>query len=299
MDSEETSRGAGDNDKEPDKGNIETEQAMRKRLKEGVEKKYDDVYGPILVGSLETPHGTYDKTPPMDDDEIETLMQDIKEIKLLLFCRLLLSHVSLLPAALRATSVDAFLKDTKITETDLRDICLKVEQPSLQDIRDACADLLREDESESEPKKDHEHEDLSFEEIIVQDRRYGRLQGPMWYYENMIAQRSKVLGEPVTSLRELLGSALEQPEKTKVQICGKSIWNYSSESSMSREGWLQFSVLAKGCDLRKAVQLCRNWGEFSQLNFLASWQYFPASNWMSWGADRLTKQLHDFVSLFH
>ncbi|KAI0438334.1 hypothetical protein F4803DRAFT_535307 [Xylaria telfairii] len=293
MDSEETGRGVGDTDKEPNKGNIETEQEMRRRLKEGVEKNYEDVHGPILVGSLETPHGTYDKTPPMDDDEIETLMQDIKEIKLLLFCRLLLSHASLLPAALRATSVDEFLKDIKITETDLRDICLKVEQPSLQDIRDACADLLREDESETEQTKDHEHEDLSFEEIIVQNRRYGRLQGPMWYYENMIAQRSKVLGEPVTSLRGLLESAREQPKKTKVQICGKSIWNYSSESSMSREGWLQFSVLAKGCDLRKAVQLCRNWGEFTQLNFLASWQYFLASNWVSWGTDRLTKQLHD------
>ncbi|KAI8946385.1 hypothetical protein F4801DRAFT_564907 [Xylaria longipes] len=293
MDSEETGGGAGDNNTEPDKSNIETEEAMRKRLKEGVEKNYDDVYGPILVGSLETPHGTHDKTPPLDDDEIETLIQDVKEIKRLLFCRLLLSHASLLPAALRATSVDEFLNDTKITEADLRDMCLKVEQPSLQDIRDACADLLREDEPETEKIKDDEHEDLSFEDIILQDRRYGRLQGPIWFYENMIAQRSKVLGEPVTSLRELLKPAPKQTEKTKVQICGKSIWNYSSESSMSREGWLQFSVLAKGCDLRKAVQLCRNWDEFSQLNFLASWQYFPASNWVSWGTDRLTKQLHD------
>ncbi|KAI1754831.1 hypothetical protein F4782DRAFT_528188 [Xylaria castorea] len=295
MDSEETSRGAGDDTTELDKSNMETEEAMRKRLKEGVEKNYDEVYGPILVGSLETPHGTHEKTPPMNDDEIETLMQDIKEIKLLLFCRLLLSHASLLPAALRATSVDEFLNDTKITEVDLRDICLKVEQPSLQDIRDACADLIREDEPKTEIIEDNEHEDLSFEDIILQDRRHGRLQGPTWFYENMIAQRAKILGEPVPSLRELLllKPAPEQPKKTKVQICGKSIWNYSSESSMSREGWLQFSVLAKGCDLRKAVQLCRNWGEFSELNFLASWQYFPASNWVSWGTDRLTKQLHD------
>ncbi|KAI3333171.1 hypothetical protein F4824DRAFT_503461 [Ustulina deusta] len=293
LDGEETGREAGNNNTEPDKSNIETEEMMRKRLKEGVEKNYDEVYGPVLVGSLETPHGTHDKTPPMDDDEIETLVQDIKEIKLLLFCRLLLSHASLLPAALRATSVEEFLNDTKITEADLRDMCLKVEQPSLQDIRDACADLLREDEADIECTQDDQHEDLSFEDIILQGRRYGRLQRPSWFYENIIAQQSKVLGEPATSLRELLKIALEQPEKTKVKICGKSIWNYSSESSMSREGWLQFSVLAKGCDLRNAVQLCRNWGEFSQLNFLASWQYFPASNWVSWGTDRLTKQLHD------
>ncbi|KAI0098675.1 hypothetical protein GGR51DRAFT_577026 [Nemania sp. FL0031] len=293
MGNKESGRRADDNNAEPDKSNIETEEEMRKRLKEGVEKNYSEVYGPILVGSLETPHGTHDKTPPMEDDEIEGLMQDIKEIKLLLFCRLLLAHATLLPAALQANSVDEFLNDAKITEADLRDLCLKVEQPSLQDIRDACADLLREDEPETEKGKEEENENLSFEDIILQDRRFGRLQGPAWYYENMVAQRSKVLGEPVISLKELLMPASKQPEKTKVQICGKSIWNYSSESSMSREGWLQFSVLAKGCDLRKAVQLCRNWNEFSQLNFLASWQYFPASNWLSWGADRVTKQLHD------
>ncbi|KAI0425002.1 hypothetical protein F5Y09DRAFT_322868, partial [Xylaria sp. FL1042] len=293
MESEDTGRAAGGNDNiEPEKSNIETEEEMRKRLKEGVEKNYDEVRGPILIGSLETPLGTHEKTPPMDDDEIETLMQEVKEIKLLLFCRLLLSHASLLPAALRATTVDEFLNDTEITEADLRDLCLKVEQPSLQDIRDACADLLRGDSVETEIKVD-EYEDLSFEDIILQDRRYGHLQGPEWFYENMIRQRSKILGEPVMSLRELLQPALEQPKRMKVQICGKSIWNYSSESSMSREGWLQFSVLAKGCDLRHAVELCRNWGEFSQLNFLASWQYFPASNWVSWGTDRLTKQLHD------
>ncbi|KAI1347590.1 hypothetical protein F5Y01DRAFT_240286 [Xylaria sp. FL0043] len=293
MESEATGRATGGNNSiEPEKSNIETEEEMRKRLKEGVEKNYDEVRGPILVGSLETPHGTHDRTPPMDDDEIETLMEEIKEIKLLLFCRLLLSHASLLPAALRATTVDEFLNDTEITGADLRDLCLKVEQPSLQDIRDACADLLRGDAPEAEIQVD-EYEDLSFEDIILQDRRYGHLQGPEWFYDNMIRQRSRILGEPVMSLRELLQPIFGEHKRMKVQVCGKSIWNYSSESSMSREGWLQFSVLAKGCDLRHAVELCRNWGEFSQLNFLASWQYFPASNWVSWGTDRLTKQLHD------
>ncbi|KAI0508636.1 hypothetical protein F5B22DRAFT_619770 [Xylaria bambusicola] len=293
INSKETGRKAVGNNPEPDKTNIETEEEMRNRLKEGVEKNYDDVRGPILVGSLETPHGTHEKTPPLEDDEIETLMQDIKEIKILLFCRLLLSHASLLPAALRAGSVDEFLKDPEITEADLRDICLKVEQPSLQDIRDACADLLRGDEPESEEALDDENEDISLEDIFMHDRRYGHLQGAMWYYESMLAQRSKILGEPAMSLRELLKPAMKKAERVKVRVLGKSIWNYSSESSMSRQGWLQFSVLAKGCDLRHAVQLCRNWSEFSELNFLASWQYFPASNWVSWGTDRLTKQLHD------
>ncbi|KAI1328999.1 hypothetical protein F5Y16DRAFT_409363 [Xylariaceae sp. FL0255] len=278
---------------EPGNYDIETEEEMRKRLKEGVEKNYDDVYGPILVGSLETPHGTHEKTPPLEDDEIETLIKDVREIKILLFCRLLLSHASLLPAALRAASVEEFLNDTQITAADLRDLCLKVEQPSLQDIRDACADLVRENEPETEETDDYEYEELTYEELFIQDRRFGHLQDPLWFYQNMYAKRCKALGKPIPSLKEFLRDTPEKPERMKVQICGKSIWNYSSRSSMSRQGWLQFSVLAKDCDLRHAMELCRNWNEFLRLSFLASWQYFPAGNWLAWGTDRLTKQLHD------
>lgn len=61
---------------------------------------------------------------------------------------------------------------------------------------------------------------------------------------------------------------------------------------MSRDGWLQFSVLAKDCDLKHAIQLCRNWAEFSELNFLTLWDYFPASNWASWGGERTMQQLY-------
>ncbi|KAI3337564.1 hypothetical protein HD806DRAFT_43606 [Xylariaceae sp. AK1471] len=290
MDNVEANRDVGGKSAEPDMSNIETEEEMRTRLKEGIEKNYDDIRGPILVGSLEIPHGTHEKTAPMGNDEIETLMQDIKEIKLLLFCRLLLSHASLLPAALRAANVNEFLNDADITEADLRDLCLKVEQPSLQDIRDACADLIRGDEPDVEEDEDDIFDETSYEDIILQDKRYGHFQDPEWFVHSMIAHRSKELGESASDAKRY---AKSKRSKMKVQICGKSIWNYSSESSMTRDGWLQFSVLARDCDLKYAVQLCRNWDEFSQLNFLASWQYFPASNWVSWGSDRMTKQLHD------
>lgn len=144
---------------EPNKNNIETELEMRKRLKEGVEKNYDDVEGPILVGSLQLPHGTHLKTAPLADEEIDSLTSEIKEIKLLLFCRLILSHTSLLPAALRASSVEEFLNDPDITKSDLRDLCLRVEQPSLQDIRDACADLGRGDEPDVDEEEYFEAEE--------------------------------------------------------------------------------------------------------------------------------------------
>uniref|UniRef100_A0A4E9ELV7 Uncharacterized protein n=1 Tax=Gibberella zeae TaxID=5518 RepID=A0A4E9ELV7_GIBZA len=63
---------------------------------------------------------------------------------------------------------------------------------------------------------------------------------------------------------------------------------------MSRDGWLQFSIMAKDCNLQHAIQLCRNWSEFSDLSLLAMWQYFPASNWDSWGVNTLTQQLQQF-----
>ncbi|KAI0485340.1 hypothetical protein GGR56DRAFT_70131 [Xylariaceae sp. FL0804] len=270
---------------EPDKSNIETEEEMRKRLKEGVEKNYDDVGGPMVVGSLEMPHGTYEKTSPMADDEVDDLMRDIKEIKLLLFCRLLLSHASVLPAALRSKSVDEFLRDPEITETELRDICLKVEQPSLQDIRDACADLIRGDEPDDDEEEEEVEAPESLEEIFRQDTRFRHLQEPAWFIDKIMGTKEL---EPLPHKE-----TAAKPKKMKVQVCGKSIWNYSSEKSMSRDGWLQFSVMAKDCNMKHAVELCRNWDEFSQLNFLTVWQYFPASNWVSWGTDRLTQQLHE------
>ncbi|KAJ4123034.1 hypothetical protein NW768_010026 [Fusarium equiseti] len=130
---------------EPDKNNIETEEEMRKRLSEGVKKNLDNLSGMQIVGTLENPHETWDKTAPLPEDEIDSLIHDIREIKLLLFCRLVLSQASLLPAALRANSVQEFLNDNTIAESDLRDLCLKVAEPTLQNIRDACADFARGD----------------------------------------------------------------------------------------------------------------------------------------------------------
>ncbi|KAL6882312.1 hypothetical protein HDV57DRAFT_509473 [Trichoderma longibrachiatum] len=206
----------------PDKNNIETEQEMRKRLSQGVDKKMDNISGFQLVGSLENPYETHTRTAPMTNDEIESVIKDIREIKLLLFCRLLLAQASMLPAALRAGSVEEFLDDAELVDSDLRDICLKLEDPSLQEIRDACADFARGDDAEDD-----------------------------------------------------------------------SVWNHASEKAMSRDGWLHFSIIAKDCDLKYAIELCRNWAEFTDLNLLTLWQYFPASNWTSWASNRLIQQLQE------
>ncbi|KAM0425389.1 hypothetical protein ACHAPT_009446 [Fusarium lateritium] len=274
---------------EPDRNNIETEGEMRNRLSQGVKKNHDNIWGVQIVGTLGNPHETYYKTAPMTNDEVESIVSDIRQIKLLLFCRLLLGQASMLPAALRANSVEEFLNDPQVAESDLRDLCLKVEEPTLQDIRDACADFARGDEAEEDPVEESADEDdedeEAFEDLFNDDSCYQHLHTEDWLIENLLAQLEKK--------RPLKKKIKPKPTKTKVTVCGKSIWNHSSEKAMSRDGWLQFSVMAKDCDLKHAIQLCRNWTEFSDLNLLTLWQYFPASNWASWGNNRLIEQLQE------
>ena len=61
-----------------------------------------------------------------------------------------------------------------------------------------------------------------------------------------------------------------------IKICGRAIWNYPSNNPMTRKGWLHYCIIAKDSSLHDAVELCRHWGEFFELNILAIWQYFPA-----------------------
>ncbi|RFU76443.1 mfs allantoate [Trichoderma arundinaceum] len=272
----------------PDKNNIETEQEMRKRLSQGVDKKLDNVWGLQLVGSVENPHETHTRTAPMTDDEIDSAVKDIREIKLLLFCRLLLAQASMLPAALRAGSVQELLDDAEIVDSDLRDLCLKLEDPTLQQIRDACADFARGDEEEEDlddasDESETEDEDDTFADMMTANDRYRHLHTKDWLLDKLLGRK------PRPSQRK----SSSPSQKSRVTICGKSVWNHASQKAMSRDGWLQFSIIAKDCDLKHAIQLCRNWAEFSDLNLLTLWQYFPASNWASWANNRLIQQLQE------
>lgn len=126
----------------------DTTEQIRKRLKEGVRHSY--ARGQHVAGTIENPIELQAHTAPFPDAEIDQLLLDVAEIKHLLLCRLLLSHATLLPAALKAASVDDFLSDKDVRNADLRDLCLKMESPGLQQIRDACADLGRGEEEEEE-----------------------------------------------------------------------------------------------------------------------------------------------------
>ena len=130
------------------KSGFETLESIQHRLREGVDLSYSS--GMYVAGTIDNPVERINKTAPLPDDEIHKLSMDLADIKLLLFCRLLLSHATLLPKALEAASVEEFFLNKEVTDNDLRDLCLKMENPGLQEIRDACADLGRKDEGDEE-----------------------------------------------------------------------------------------------------------------------------------------------------
>jgi hypothetical protein len=300
----------------PDKGLIETREEMQTRLKFGSEYNHDKVVGFMVAGTMENP--VIDtKTRSFPDAEIKVLLEEISEIKLLLFCRLLLGHAGLLPAALRANSVQAFLAAEEVTASDLRDICLKMERPGLQEIRDACADFFRSGEEEEDgiqiASTDDSEDDRDKDIMILKPQPQKGDLPEKWISKREKARRkaNEKLG-PMPSLDSMLGGSegtavdfgetkdtkTSHRKKIRVKICGRTIWNYPSDKAMNRGGWLHFCIIAKDSNLFDAIALCRHWDEFFELNILAIWGYFPGANWAEWIGSRYRTQLLQLVCPF-
>ena len=264
---------------------------------------------------MENPAELRDKFAGMPEDEIDKLMEEVVEIKYLLLCRILLSRAALLPAAARAKSIDEFLNDQEVDSGQLRDLCLELENPGLQDVRDACADLIRgDDDGHALTELDSNGQR---QKAAVNDKANGWV--PMWrfekerpiekwipkrelekrqrrYRQNQVMNKQ---GDPDDEDQQLNfdidDSSTIKNESMRVRVCGRYIYNYPSENRMSRGGWLQFCIIAKDSDLFDAIKLCRNWEEFYELNILAVWKYFPAANWRLWVGDQLNLQLLQMV----
>ncbi|KAL6720831.1 hypothetical protein ACLMJK_002756 [Lecanora helva] len=304
----------GPDAKLPDKAAHDTKSQVRARLRAGVKLKYAE--GMHVAGSIDNPRETHEKTAPVPDDEIDQLLQDMGEIKHLLFCRLLLAHAPVLPAAIRASSVDEFLDDKEVTDTDLRDIALKLDAPSLQDVRDACADLGRGNEDDEVYSDSAEETEVDKSAERMKKMGLSGAKPPHRMPDNWAPDRERKITEEkrqrqqeADHLPSFLGE--QEPDKAKtvidfgtfedevnssskkirVKVCRRFIYNYPSEKALSRGGWLQFCLIAKNSDLHDAIKLCRHWDEFFHLNILANFQYFPAANWLIWKGDRLRQQL--------
>lgn len=287
-----TSKASG-NQVEVGKGHIESQEEVRQRLREGVERDHSGLSGPQLVGTIQNPIETHGRTAPLPEEDIDKLLSDIAEIKALLLCRTLLSHATLLPAALRAKNVEEFIEDPSIAHTDLRDLCLKVERPNLQALRDACADFAR-GENPDPPPPEEEVEVLSTEEIFRRNLMYGDMD-EMGLFSSLMSGMSKNVMAAESNVLRGDSEKKSKWKRMKITICGKTIWNHASEAAMARDGWLQFSVMAKDCTFEEAVMLCRNWDEFYELQTLVLWHFFPSAKWAAWSQNTLTEQLLHMV----
>ena len=290
-----------------ERADIETLSQMRKRLREG--STYSQGASVLVRGTSNHPIELANKTACLPDDEIDVLLKEVSEIKHLLFCRLLFSHAGLLPVAIRADSVEEFLNDADVKDADLRDICLKMENPRPQEVRDACADLFRNED---------ENRDIGTCQGELQYANAGdttrKVRTPAQHNERddlkpWMPKRSRKVKKEDDSRKNVFGRTVGPTEvrdidfrvvddqaeyggqRIRVKICGRYIYNYPSEKSMSRGGWLHFCLIAKDSDLSDALKLCRKWDEFFELSILALYQYFPAANWISWATDREQTQL--------
>ncbi|KAF2094120.1 hypothetical protein NA57DRAFT_80538 [Rhizodiscina lignyota] len=254
-------------EQKPDKDQIETRDGIFKRLNKPKDYKHDGwVAGPRLVGTVETPDIPTKEMYVIPEEELGSLLDDIAEIKQLLFCRLVLSHATLLPSALKASSVEEFLAD-----------------------------------SEDEPSADEgDDEDAVVGKPLTKRQKFRKDIRAKWgamEWKSKIEQQQenarKRKNKPGSLLDfgEVDDKGVFREKKIRVKICGKSIWNYASENAMSRNGWLHFCILAKGVSLFEAIELCRNWREFYELNTLAIWSYFPSSSWADWANNVQMRQL--------
>jgi hypothetical protein len=281
---------------------METKEQMRERLRTPV--RFERVAGYYVHDSERFVDPR--TTPVLPNDEIEQLLDEIGEIKNLLFCRLLLASSALLPIAIQANSIEQFLQKEDVTREHLRDLCLKLERPSLQDVRDACADFIRERDGADGPEVPKDLIEDPFQGDITDDI--------MLQIHNNSGQRSVVMNRYRTKHeRATKKKAQQQPpeleqnglidfgdafgeneftqKRIKIRVCGRDMYNYRSEQALNRSGWFHFSIIAKDSNLADAVALCRNWDEFFELNILTTYHYFLAPKWTKFIRDAHRQQL--------
>jgi hypothetical protein len=239
---------------------LESREEIRARLEEGYRLSF------CVQGKFQNKYST------VSDDEIEVQLGNIAEINLLLFCRLLLGQATLLPAALKAQSINELLEDPNVSVHDLRSLCLKVASPGLQEVRDACADLGRRLFRTVDPLPDTWTSNQELEK-----KKQGK---------NLLPAEEE--DQPAIDL----GIIEDDRKPTRVEVCGMSIWDYASHTSMSRPGWLQFAIMVtKHISLFDFFTFCRGWNEFFNLHMLSQFDYFPTKQWQPLGTNPSVDEL--------
>ena len=194
----------------------------------------ENVHGETLSGTADHPTELHGKVLGLPQDEVDKLIEEIREIKQLLLCRLLLGQASLLPVALRAATLEDLFSDPEVNAAELRDLCLRLEQPSLQEIRDACADFARGDAEDSDNESDvsEDEQELYDRSIAPKPRRrfrkHKRDLPDYWKAKHEQNMSRKRRNHDETGTRVDFGVIDDEGEfqnkQIRVKVCGKTIW---------------------------------------------------------------------------
>ncbi|KAK4693776.1 hypothetical protein P7C71_g3680, partial [Lecanoromycetidae sp. Uapishka_2] len=272
----------------PDKAAHDTRSQVRKRLKEGVKVQYGK--GMHRAGTIENLLELKDKTAPFPDEEIDELLKDMAEIKHLLFCRLLLSHATVLPAAIQSSSVEEFLNNSDVTDKDLRDLALKMDNPGLQEIRDACADLGRGEEEEDDHYENDEDEDDDDEvraKKIVQKRKEAGLQGtelkiPSSHSKSWAPEREKKTKLAMQERQSLVDQSgvlgNSGPEHGKTMIDFGDMDDQGKFKSQKMRGLIPYQQFEEGPNMTSSRQTGSSRGHIRRTHEIVEQRNFMCAN---------------------
>ena len=122
-----------------------------------------------------------------------------------------------------------------------------MEDPGLQEIRDACADLSRpEDEPSDDEDEAPTEKPVGRAELIR--RRARRDQHLPSNWKSKVEEKKKKMESEkkhnnagaMIDFGDLDDKGIFQHKKVRVKVCGRYIWNYASQNAMTRKGWLHF-----------------------------------------------------------
>lgn len=201
---------------------------------------------------------------------------EVRTVHEYLLLRSIITSPSLLSVAINSPSIDAFLNDTTVRNTDLRDLTLRLSRPTDESIRNACADCWAAGGmNDVENKEEEEEEEDSLVKLPPpKEKEKGRRK------RRKGGKRKKPVNKEVSGD----GGKSGDGKRGRVRVCGRWVYNYP-EAKMPRRGWLQFAVLT-GATIFTAAGLCNSWKEFYELNILALSGYFRGlgNSWDSGGA---------------
>ncbi|KAF8541101.1 hypothetical protein BDD12DRAFT_539426 [Trichophaea hybrida] len=215
------------------------------------------------------------------EKSLAQVRRESNAIREYLLIRLITKNPALLGVALESGSINEFLHNPQVRNTDLRDLVLGLSNPPLQNIRDACADYWAGVALEKEAATIANQEEITGisptkgkgKQLAIRNSPPGKTSTPKKSRKYITIDGEKIpISDPATQDQNDI-VVLEE----RVKVCGRWIYNYPHERRLPRRGWFQFAMLT-GCNLWKAIELCNSWDEFYELNILSLQGYFVGTN---------------------